>query len=70
MHLQAYSTFKALRWVGAAAAVLAACCAAFSMGSGFRLRKLVGPVLVTALSAALAWKSEAFKQQFEFVDYR
>ena len=68
--MQAYKVFKSLRWVAAGFAMAAACCAAYSLGSGFTFKKLVLPLIVTALSAALAWKSQDFKQRFEFVDYR
>lgn len=61
---------KSLRWVAAAAAVLAACGTFYTLGSGVSVKKLILPVLVTLLSAALAWTSQNLKKRFEFEDYR
>lgn len=69
-YVQAHATFKALRWVAAGAAIATACAAAYSLGSGFTFKKLLLPFIATVISAAIAWKSQTFKQQFEFVDYR
>ena len=68
--VQAHKTFKALRWVAAGAGLLAALCAAFGLGSGGGVKRLLAPVIAAALSAALAWKSHTLKGQFEFQDYR
>jgi hypothetical protein len=68
--LQAHQVFSNLRWVAAALAVVAAMGAAYSLGSGVSLKKLILPAVVVMLSGALARVATTFKGKMEFQDYR
>ena len=68
--MQAHQAFSKGQWIGAFGATFVAAYAAFALGNGSPLRKLVSPTLMAALFGAMSFISQRFKQKLEFTDYR